>query len=234
MSKKTDKHAQAKRIEAARVRKGLSQEECARRANWSPQVWNNIERGRTRAGERLFVIAKILDVSAEYLYDGREQFAVTLTNGDKKSIVNYDKHHPVLQSYACVITWQEAGNTIFCDSDIKDYDARQKEQRYAHSSSESFLLMMDGDSMNDSTDHHTFLPGDKLHFDPATSRNEPKHFDYVIAREKKSDSAIFRQLIVDCGKKWLVAKNMRYPAVRLTDEFTIFGILIFQGRDLRS
>jgi SOS-response transcriptional repressor LexA len=224
----------AHRMKERRLELGLKQVQAAAKAGISPQLWSRIEHGEIKSSGQKTSISRALEVDIYYLETGRlkNQDEIIFISGKHEERIKIDKKHSIIQILSPIITWEQAGKTIFSARDVKG--SCKNAQRYQKSHIESFVLVMDGDSMqNPSITEPSFMRGDMLHFDPVAS-TQPKPGDYVIARHKKERTAIFRQLVTDCGKQYLVAHNPRYPAIELTDDIKIFGILIFQGRDLRS
>ncbi len=239
MAKKTKKNPSlktlAERIKYARNESKLIQAECAKKARMSPTLLNKLESGVIKDTTRIFDLAQALGVDVYWLKSGREESKdeVIFLSGRHEERIQIDSKYSIIQLWAPIITWDQAGHTVLSAKDVRgDY---KRAQRYQRASIDSFVLVMDGDSMiSQHPGQSSFLPGDILHFDPVCDNRKPKPGDYVIARVKNARNAIFRQLISDCGEQWLVAKNPQYPNIKLTDDVKIFGILIFQGRDLRS
>jgi SOS-response transcriptional repressor LexA len=231
-----DLDARAQRIKKRRRKLGISQTQAARKAGVNLSLWNKYENGKFEHSREEEKIALALEMDLDELRTGQQKNKTELifVCGKHEERIKIDDDYPVIQPPSPVITWEQAGRTVFSARDVKG-DVKYA-QRYQKTNVEAFVLVMDGDSMqNSSMSAPSFLPGDMLHFDPITPTSiQPKPGDYVIARRRKERTAIFRQLVSDCGKQYLVAPNPRYPVIELTDDIKIFGILIFQGRDLRS
>lgn len=211
------------------------QKACAKRADMPYQLWNDVERGKIKSptyanGKK---IAEVLEVTVGWLYTGKNESSIRFIAGAHEEKIPLDENYPIIQLYAPIVNWQQAGRTVLSGKDVSGVHKRV--QRYQGASRHSFVLIVDGDSMvNPDKGKTTFLPGDMLHFDPASNSRKPNPGDYVIARDESEKTAIFRQYITDCGKPFLKAFNPYYPLIEVTESTKIFGILIFQGRDLRS
>ena len=75
----------AKRLKKARMQTGLSQKEFALKADIHYTQYNKYEQGETIPyTESLFKIADTLKVSANYLFDGKEENAIIADIEDKE------------------------------------------------------------------------------------------------------------------------------------------------------
>ncbi len=76
-----------------------------------------------------------------------------------------------------------------------------------------------------------FYNGDLIFVDPEIVAESGK---YVVVRLEDSDEAIFKQLIIEGGRKYLKALNPDWPEriVELTDSTVICGAVVFKGEML--
>lgn len=84
-----DKKKVGNRIQEARLKKGMTGAELGAYIGRSANTVSRIERGEISCDiEKLYIICKCLDVSADYLLFGEEEERHNITNKQKQSIVN--------------------------------------------------------------------------------------------------------------------------------------------------
>ena len=76
-----------------------------------------------------------------------------------------------------------------------------------------------------------FHNGDLIFVDPNTDIDSGK---YVVVQSKDSDEAIFKQLIIEGGQKYLKALNPDWPEriVEFVDTSRICGVVVFKGEKI--
>ena len=90
-------------------------------------------------------------------------------------------------------------------------------------SQETFILQVKGASMEPKFQH-----GDLIFVDP---KIPPESGKYVVVQLVNSDEAMFRQLIIEGGRKYLKALNPDWPEriTELSDDTKIYGVVVFKG-----
>jgi SOS-response transcriptional repressor LexA len=221
------------RVKRIRLQKNLSLRKLEELSGVPYQNLHKLEAGRQKETTctNAFGIATALGVTIEWLITGQERFGISVIAGNEQKVVT--TQYPKVTCYVPVITWKEAGKTIKCAEDVKLSANRKHIPVMGEDANlQTFALCMQGDSMSSSGPRQiSFIDGDYLFFSP----DKPPFPDcFVIARSKHESTAIFRQLVIDCGTPYLRPINNQYPVIKLTDEYAIFGVLIGCFRDFST
>lgn len=198
------------RLRTARMMVGMGQEELAKCAGISQSAVSAIERRNAAASQFTHVLAKCLGVSPEWLATGI---------GEANTQAN-DRHHLV---DVPVISWVQAGDWTqvedphapgVADQWIPFATTKQKEQH------NMYALFVQGVSMQPA-----FNEGDIIIVDP---ERDAKHGDYVVIRLDDDDTATFKQLVIEGGKKFLKAVNPIWtPQLQpINGNATLCGVVI--------
>lgn len=91
-----------------------------------------------------------------------------------------------------------------------------------NASSDSFAIVIEGESMQ-SDNGMSFTTGSLVIFDPLI---EATNGDFVLCRLPNSESAIFKQYIVDQGHEYLASLNNKYSTIPLEKGRFIIGVAI--------
>ena len=94
-------------------------------------------------------------------------------------------------------------------------------------SASGYALRVEGPSMEP-----RFYHGDILIVDPKV---DPRHGDFVIAKRADSQSATFKQLIIDGDETYLQALNPDWPQriIRITEAWHICGVVVQRTETFR-
>lgn len=55
---------------------------------------------------------------------------------------------------------------------------------------------------------------------------EPRNGDYVVVRFDNTDEATFKRLVIDGPSRFLKALNPAYPAIPITEDARISGVVV--------
>ena len=126
-----------------------------------------------------------------------------------------------LKPYIPLIPWSLAGRDISPEQVIK-YLPRWPDDHNEN----SFALMVKGDTMvNPYSGAPSFEPGCFIFIDP---ERPAINGSLVIVRLPGIEDVIFKMLIKDAGKQYLININPRYPTYELPEKATICGVIIGQ------
>lgn len=196
------------RMSYARGQRNLSAAQVAKLIPMSPQGYLDIESGKSKRPRNLKRIAEILGVSEEWL-----QF------GTGKS-----PFEPELNRIKCeaipLLSWSEAANYPANEADIIK-NTTIFVPLVGRGSMKSYALKVEGDSMV-SPHGRSFYPGEVIIVDPLKT---PSNGDFVIAFKEGSETAMFKQYIVDAGIIFLRALNPQYPNVQM-ESVRVCGVVI--------
>lgn len=114
-----------------------------------------------------------------------------------------------------LISWIQAGEL----SDVVDLfhpgEAVQWEDAFKSTPSRySYALLVEGDSMVNTSGVHSFPPGTVLIVDPERASNAG---DFVIAKDVQTQKATFKQLTTDGARWYLKPLNAQYPTIEIDD-----------------
>lgn len=196
------------RLKEVRKKAQLTQEELSSISGIPQQKISRIENGITEMPRDIAVLAKYLNTTPGYLMFGEKH--------DTLSACASASHLVPLISWATAGKWRRSNClTLLQDNCIEKIECFRK----MHSS--AFALKVKGDAML-SMEGMAFPANTILVVDPEKS---VRSHDYVIAAMAKGE-AMFRQYIVDGGKKYLKPLNSRYPIIEITSQTTICGVVV--------
>lgn len=126
-----------------------------------------------------------------------------------------------------VISWVQAGAWTSTNHDEVDLSALEAFPCPVPCGPTTYILRVTGESMIDE-----YKPGEMIFVDPDVV---PAHGDDVIALMADSGETTFRRLIEDGSERYLKALNKSWPEpyIRVTDNCSIIGTVIFSGKPRR-
>jgi len=198
------------RLRQAREAAGLTQTELAQAASTSQTSIYKIESGITIRPRGIERIAKILNVSPEWLQFGA---------GDESNIT----HAPPIRKMIPVISWVQAG--AFCESNVLElHDVEEWLPCPAHASDKAFGLRVKGDSMTSPhSGERSYPEGIVIYVDPEVDITSGRR---VIAKSNTSDEATFKTYVEDDGLRFLKPINPQFPMKEITADVHICGVII--------
>lgn len=157
-------------------------------------------------------IAKTLRVSLDWLVTGKEPpGSANVAPG------------PNPRAAVPLVSWVQAGDWTECADPSPPGMADEWVSSSMRVSPRAFALKVRGDSMAPE-----FSEGATLIIDPAV---EPVDGSYVIVRLEDSDSASFKQLVIDGPQKFLKPLNPRYPVISINGNATMVGVVVEQRKE---
>ncbi|ENM3868717.1 XRE family transcriptional regulator [Vibrio cholerae] len=119
-----------------------------------------------------------------------------------------------------VISWVQAGNW----SESPHIEEYNQEKRFVPGKmpKRTYALRVTGTSMEDCGGKFHFPDGSLILVNPDA---DWKINDFVVAVNEQTQEATFKQLIDDCGTKFLKPLNSQFPVMRVTETTTIKGVV---------
>lgn len=126
-----------------------------------------------------------------------------------------------------VISWVQAAAWTSTNHEEVDLSAFEAYPCPVPCGPTTYILRVTGESMIDE-----YKPGEMIFVDPDVA---PVHGDDVVALMTNSGETTFRRLIEDGSERYLKALNKSWPEpyIRVTDNCTIIGTVIFSGKPRR-
>ncbi|MCM1500667.1 MAG: hypothetical protein NC124_19570 [Clostridium sp.] len=122
-----------------------------------------------------------------------------------------------------VVSWVAAGSwTPMADQTIEPSEWLPCPVKHGNG---TYALIVRGQSMYNPGGERSFRDGDIIFVDPTI---EPKHRDFVIARLDNESEATFKQLVLEDGKKILMAINPEWKPrfIPINGNATMLGVVI--------
>ena len=198
--------------------------ELALRCDWENQGRvNNYEKNRREPTLKdIEKIAKVLQTSPEWLAyeigDAPSYLGISSIPEGKVPVIGWNLVKKWRESYdisSLVAGISAAGDAI---SRLQFISVPDKKN------SKLYALRVQGDSMISAiSGKASFLEKHIIIVDP---ESHPQNMDYVIALQKGSHEAIFKQYIVDGSSKYLRPLNPQYPLIQLDESIEICGVVI--------
>lgn len=197
-----------KRLTNLLEEKGFSQAAYAEKVGISQPALNQILQGGTDKPRKIKRMADVLGVSAAYLQYGDENFAIP-----KEKFLGIP-----------VITWELAATSPSV-SNLKLSGDTEMLYNYCNAGVNSFALTITTDQMNANPGvTASFVKGDKIIIDPDVKQ---VNGDFVLAKSKASQKAIFKQYFTENDKHYLKSLNPALSNVlENADEFEIIGVCV--------
>lgn len=201
------------RVSFLKEKTGWTNAEIARRAGVSRTTPTDWLSGKTQD-----MSAKV----AEKLSQETEFSAIWLATGKgeifQSNIENADQSDSVP-----VISWIAAGNwTAMQDQRIEPLEWLMCPIKH---SADTYALIVKGLSMYNPLGERSFKDGDIIFIDPLI---DPKHKDFVVAKIESEQEATFKQLIIEDGRKNLMAINPGWEPkfMPINGSAAILGVVI--------
>ncbi|MEI8609975.1 S24 family peptidase [Enterovibrio sp. Hal110] len=207
------------RLLYCREEQNLTQDKLAKAVGLSRVAISNIELGLSSSvkAETLFSLSRVLKKRPEWLMYGKG-----LENLDDDpstfSALTPTSSYPL-------ISWNQATKlSQLSETELSDSPYYPCPETCSEN---TFLLEIQGDSMNDQ-----FWEGDKIYVDP--KKTSPDNGAYIVVKFEGSETAAFKQLQLLDNKKFLKVINSNYPPevryVAFTSDVTIIGTVIAHTR----
>lgn len=220
-----------KRLRAARVKKGLSQQDLAdlfgiERASVS--MW---ERGKNPpALNKIGALARKLEVSGDWLISGvRDQKIPEVPS----NIIPFPSDGAL--KFIPLVSWPpparrreftDSGESLAAESST-DEESEERILVTVNVGKNAFVAQVKGDSMAPE-----YPDGSVIIVDPA---QEPRHNADVVVRLNEEAEPVFKRLKIDGSRWYLFPLNERYPTIPLEGkDFTICGVVIWMGRKVKD
>lgn len=209
----------AKRLSQARHHAGLTQAEAADRCGWSNQSrignYESTSSQREPRLDEIELLAKIYGVSFSWLATGTGSMQSTTPTGINEEPAQYGQ--PIARKIP-LLTWKEiAGNTS------KKTDGESILVDHASSTPFFCALKVHGDSMVNPHGKPS-IPEDAIII--ADREAVARSGDLVIVKIGDQEEAIFKQLVIDGGKRYLKSLNPLYPLIALDKQkSTLLGVV---------
>lgn len=198
----------AERFRELRINSGYkTQKNLGEAIGLSQPAISKIESGQTYRPNDIIRCAKFLNTTPEYLLFGIKAISIKqkrplftskdLSTGVKIENICNDK------------------DVLMVDVDVSDDIPKE---------CFVYVISSDDESMIANNYRHSFYPGDHLIFSP----NKPyQSNNYILARHTETYNTIFRKVINDDGKYYLLPLNMpAFSKIPMDDKYEILGVLI--------
>jgi SOS-response transcriptional repressor LexA len=222
------------RIEWALNQKKMAASTASLKLGWSISYLSKLISGEIIGMDFLrgVQLAEFLNVDPVWLATGEMRSEILLVKAGQKHSIADNPNSPLLANYVPLLSWQEAGKRYKSAYDIKDKRTFPMVQMTANAGLGAFALIIDGDSMIDSSSRNiSFYKDDIVFFCPDES---PQIGCYVLARLPNENSAMFRRLVIDCDKLYLMPHNKQYPAIELKDKNYVFAVAVERSTRLAN
>lgn len=208
----------SERFKQARLKAGLTQDDIAQAANISQPAIKKIESGETKNPSRIIPIAKILNVTAEWLLYGSESLQQPAPSDNVKSY-----RYPQVSETIKIPVIKMDSLLKYRDRDLKMDEVKEYIYLHDRSLSNCVSVVVDNDEMTSSDFENSFRRGEYLLIDFNCNH---KINDFVIANLKNSGDIIFKQFIKHADKYYLKSLNPQYPLVEINDNIEIIGVIV--------
>ncbi len=196
------------RLKKARMARGLSQTELAKRVNVSQVAIQRLEAGDVKSTTFLVELATALDVSPNWLLHG-----ISLLSPDQKTVV---QNLPLL-TMQDVLPYLQEGKLP------TDYRSVPMLMSSVKISPKTFSMEIDGDAMvSQQEPSKSIFPGEMAVIDPERTA---KIGDIVLAQITPEDLKI-RQYMKDGNQPLLKALSDKYNHIIMGDQTKILGVVV--------
>ena len=215
------------RLRTARKEKGLTQPALAKEIGVTKSAISQWETGTTKSmdSSKLLALASILDVSPNWLSDGKgEKHTIgiaTIKDASRGMTVMQSNvtEGPDITGRVPLISWVQAGSWAEIIDNHHPGDAEDWLLTTAKVSNQAFALRVQGDSMT--APHGTSIPeGSIVIVDPNQHCNNG---NIVVARLEDSMEATLKKLVIDGNQKFLKPLNPAYPVIPINGNCQIIG-----------
>jgi SOS-response transcriptional repressor LexA len=204
------------RVKQVRKAAGLTQKQLAQRAGISQPTVAYIERERNSKSTAAVQLARVLNVSAEWLVSG---------DGSGPAGQANVRRGPAIRGLVPLISSVQAGEWAEIADNFQPGDADVWLPCPAKHGQHTFCLVVEGESMKNPGAKPSYDPGDILFVDPDA---EVKPGDRVIVRLDNQDKATFKQYLEEDGVKRLKALNPDWTPryIDIAENAHIVGVVI--------
>ncbi len=203
------------RIKQLRKKQNLSQTELAELCGWdSPgRVANYENSSREPTINDIIKIAKALKSDPSFLIFGQSiNFPIS------SSTIVFDNFYTIP-----LIQWQDIALSKDELSDLIAKNEYEMIPMFGMEIKDCYALKVKGDSMVSTLPgNYSFPEGEIIIVNPSES---PQNGDFVVALHKETKEPLFKQFIVDAGKKYLKSLNQYYPIIEFEDDIEIVGVV---------
>lgn len=215
--------------EALKKQHGVyTQAYVAKELGMEQQSYNAIESGKSQRPRSIEKLAQILQVSPEWLQFGTgnppEYLDVPSVPPGKIPLIPWGLVYKWHGKYS-IAALLESGS--FHAGGSAAGDSLQKIQFISipnRINSKQFAVVVHGDSMvSPVPGNRSFLESVIIVVDP---EKVPERDNFVIALQKGSKEAIFKQFVIDGNKQYLRSLNTQYPLIQLDDTIEICGVVV--------
>tara|TARA_R110001599_G_scaffold26935_1_gene94894 strand:+ start:821 stop:1474 length:654 start_codon:yes stop_codon:yes gene_type:complete len=204
------------RIRNRRKELKYSQRELAQRVGVSHVTVSQWESDIMKIkGENLYKLAKVINVSARWLLDGKGSQAPDIeSNLENAPLPTKTKKLPIISNVQAG-NWSEAIDFNDINDKVNWEDAPESASDHA------FWLRVVGDSMT-APMGLSIVEGMLILVDPDVS---PESGKLVVAKLDGTDEATFKKLVIDAGMKFLKPLNPSYPSITINGNCRIIGVV---------
>jgi SOS-response transcriptional repressor LexA len=205
------------RLRHARGLKQWSQEDLANASGVSQASISKIERGDQNSSVHTPQLAAALEVEAIWLASGKEPMKKNEHNMLRESSATPYRVTIETGRKIPILSWKQCFNW--------DIDLANCETITIDSSSSTpmyYAAQVQGDTMTNPYGQPSIPHGATIIVDREAS---PKNGDLVVVRLADQEEAIFKQLVIDGGEKYLKSLNPIYPLIPLKQKSTLLGVV---------
>lgn len=221
------------RVKLCREALGLSQERVAELIGVSQPSYARIEKGEVSNPKHLDKLAEIYQTTPQWIKYGSGNSPKYLNlpsiPDGKIPIIPWNlinKWHRNYDISSLLNTTQQSNSYQRVAENGTAYITQQIDfiSIPNRSNSKQFAIRVIGDAMvSPSPGKKSFLDGDIIIIDPEKS---PERDNFVIALQKGSNEALFKQLVIDGNTRYLRPLNPQYPMIKLDDSIEICGVIV--------
>ena len=206
------------RVRKARRDKKLSQKALAERVGIKQQAIQRIERGDVKNTSYIVQLAHILEVSPDWLANGKEWQAPITYSSDFQG-----RYSPALITQAPLLSWSEVEMMHKQSCDNNGYF---KVPVFNAPGGQCFTLQLQDDSMqHDEGEGISFSKGDYIF---VSIDRKAQHNDFVIAKLVDSEQVIFRRYVKTKDHEFLTCLNSKYPTIAIDNDVEILGVVFMR------
>lgn len=191
----------SERLKTARINQDLSQAQLAKMVGVSQASIAALESGINKSTKNLLDISKALKVSPEWLYNGVDTSTSPKRQGYEVPIIYWDE----------VNNWKKA----------------QKRSRHFFIFGDDFLATTYGLVVENDLMTPDFPIGTTIIVD---GNKTPKNNDFVVFYDLNTETALFRQYILDGKDVYMKPLNNHYPIKQTHSDMIVCGVVIFSFR----
>ncbi len=207
------------RLKKVRQDAKLTQKELAQLSGVAQQIISGLETGKYSETKDIVKLARALGVSPSWLSEGRPDYSSIVNESNNLSNIT-----PVeIVCRVPLISWSEV--VEWCENP-QLHKSGNKEESIPVTKKigiNSYALEVEGVGMlNPSGEGYSFTPGSIIVCDPD---QKPRNESFVIAKLPGSEDVVFKQLIIEGGRKYLASLNPKYPTIPMDETVIIYGVL---------